>query len=139
MSTKEKKLVPDDRPANDAAKLVALQAVSLARKRIARIEDSVAHKFKQVAVEAVGARLRHAVDSARGMLSILGRHGAGFYFELLQGIRKRQWKVRIAERVVMTTAIQQIGQAIVQSAANRNVVGRPGPRGSLIAPADSGA
>ena len=136
MSAKEKQLVLDNRPADDAAKLVALQTISLGGERIARVENFVADKFKQVAMNCVGTRFGYAIDGAGRMLSVLRRHGAGFHLELLKRIRKRQWKIRIAERIVMSASIQQVGQAIVQSATDRNEIGRPRARRSLVTSPD---
>src|SRR5437588_168367 len=68
--TEEEQFVFDDRPANDSAELVALQAVPLRRKWITGVEDSVPDKFKQAAMKLVRARLRHDVHRAGGMISI---------------------------------------------------------------------
>src|SRR6266481_1280843 len=73
------------------------------------------------------------------MLSVLGRYRAGFYLELLQGIGKRQGKIRIAEGIVMSSSIQEERQAIIQTATDGNKIRRPGPCRSLITTSDRGA
>src|SRR5207244_9499731 len=90
VSAKEKQFVRDDRSTKDTAKLVSLEPVLLVGVRIPRIEDFVAHVFKQVAVKSVGARFRYHVHRTGGMEPILRGYRAGFDFELLNRIGERQ-------------------------------------------------
>ena len=88
-AAEEKQLVLHDRPANDAAKLIALHRIAIARKCIAGIEDSVANELEHTAMELIRARFRHYDNCASRMESILSRYSAGFDFEFLKGIRER--------------------------------------------------
>ena len=53
ISAKEEKLALDDGTAEGSPELVSLQRVSFRCKEVSRIEDSISHKLKRVAMEVV--------------------------------------------------------------------------------------
>src|SRR5207244_1175175 len=57
-TSKEEKLVFDNRSAEGAAELIAFQAAIFDCKILAGVEQVVADEFKKVAVELIGAGLR---------------------------------------------------------------------------------
>src|SRR5262249_34240468 len=83
VSSKEKKLVLYYGPADDSAELVSLQRVALWRKEIARVENSIPHEFKRVAVELVRAGLSDDIHISRCVNAVLRRQRTGFDFEFL--------------------------------------------------------
>src|SRR5579871_1726306 len=97
-----------DRPAERAAELVALQAVTRDCERVARVEDAVAKKLERVAVEFVSAVLSHDVHGRRRMLAVLRRNGASLDLEFLQRVRKWKRQIQVVEGVVVRCAIHQI-------------------------------
>src|SRR5437588_4571766 len=111
-SAKEKEPVLDDPAAGDAAELVALQRVALWRGRLPGIELVVAEKIKKVAMETIAARFGNDVHNATRMQSVLRRQRAGLDAEFLNRVRERNWKIHIAEGVIVVAAIQQIADAV---------------------------
>ena len=65
-ASEEEQLVPDDRTADHAAKLIAFQRILFGSKRVARVEHPVAHELEETAVKLVRAGLRDGIDGARG-------------------------------------------------------------------------
>ena len=82
-------------------------------------------------MQFIGARLRYAPNCRCG--SMLGIDSAGFDFELLQGIRKRQRHIRAGHKINVTGSIQRVIDRITERAANlyvrfRRTVLRPACR-----------
>src|SRR5262249_35086280 len=109
-TSKEEKLVLHYRSADRAAVLIALQGVSCRRKRIPRIEDSISHKFKKVAVKFVRSGFRHEADFAGGLSTLLRSGRAGLDLEFLHCIRKWHRQVGTLEGVVVVGAIELVTQ-----------------------------
>src|SRR5258708_26428702 len=106
-SAKEKELVLDDPAASDAPELVALQRVALWRGRLPGIELVVAEKIKKVAMETIAARFGDDVHNAARMQSVLRRQRTGLDAEFLNRVRERNWKIHIAEDVIVVAASQK--------------------------------
>ena len=85
----------------------------------------------------VRARLRHNVHCAGRVISILGGYRAGFDFELLHGVRKRQRQCLVAVRIVMNSSVQQKCETVVGSAGDGDNVCRIVSR-SVLPPATNG-
>src|SRR5690348_2221295 len=105
ISGEEKQLVFLYRPADNAAKLVPLQAVSSGGVGSAGVEEIVANILKRVAVKRIRAVLGDDVYSSRRILSIPRTQGACLYVEFLDGIRKWQRRIQVIARIVVDTAI----------------------------------
>ena len=134
---KEKEFVLDDRAAQDAAKLVTLQLISFESERIPRIENAITNEFEEIPVEIIRARLRHRVDSAGRVLTVLGRHCAGLDFEFLQGVRKGQGQIQVVKRIIVRASVQKVRQTVIQSAGNGDGLRRVVSVRRLSASADS--
>ena len=111
----EEQLVLDNWTAQHAAKLVAFQTVceplpvgSRRPETICGVELVVAHKPECIAVDLVGARLGHAVDSTTRVVAEIGRQSTGLHLELTQSIRKRHRQARVSIGVHVETAIQVV-------------------------------
>ena len=113
MSGKEKQFVANNRTAQNSAKLIALQAVTLLCERVSRIQNFVSHEFKHVAVQIIGAGFRHCVHRACGVLAVLRRYRAGFHLELLKCIGKRKRQIEIAVRIIVCPAVEQVREPVV--------------------------
>src|SRR5580704_2302768 len=90
VGTKIKQLALNDVSADGSAKLVLLQgrprdSVSIEEK-IVGVEDVVAKKFKQCAMELVASRFGHHVDVAAGASPVGGVIQTRLHFEFLDGI-----------------------------------------------------
>ena len=70
----------------------------------------------------IGSRLGHHINHSPRVQPILRRKAAGLHAELLNRVRKREWKIDIGERVHMLAAVQQVIRSISLSAGNRNAV-----------------
>src|SRR4029077_17276092 len=80
----KEQVVFGDGPAERAAVLIAFQRVARGGKEIPGVELIIADKFKEVAVEFIGAGLRDGADpAARSASAAGGAHSAGFDFEFL--------------------------------------------------------
>src|SRR5215471_4111562 len=116
ISGEEKKLVGNNLAANGAAELVAEEGVIRGGRGAARwpeggplcIERAATIKLKNVAMEGIGARLRHQVDDAARMQSVAGRQRARLHTEFLQRIRKGEGKVDVRKCVVVVAAVEEI-------------------------------
>ena len=106
MSGKEKQFVANNRPAQNSAKLIALQAITLFCERVSGIENLVPDEFKQAAVQIIGAGFRHRVHGACGVLPVLRGYRAGFHLELLKCIGKRKRQIEIAVRIIVCPAVE---------------------------------
>ena len=95
ISAKEEQLVLHDGPADRSPKLISLQRVAFRRKEVSRVENSISYKFKRIAVQVVRTRLGDDVHIRRCVHAILRLQGAGFDFEFLYGIGKRQREIRL--------------------------------------------
>ena len=80
----EEELVFDDRPADSAAELVALQRVLFGREEVARVQGAVAQELERAAVQFVRARLGHHVDDAATRVSVLRAEVARLQAEFLE-------------------------------------------------------
>ena len=89
IAAEEEQFVFDDRAANDAAVLIALEGVALRREEVSGVEHAVADEFENVAVKLISSRLGHRVNGGRRVITVLSLDGAGFELELLEGVRKR--------------------------------------------------
>ena len=141
VAAKEKQAVPGDRPADRAAELVAPQPVADAfavgaanRKRVRRVEPVVAQELERVAVEHVGSRLGHGVHRRARVHAVLRRQAARRHAELLHRIRERQRQAAGVLRVVVHGAVEDVGDAGVHAARDRDAdtalkILRVGPAG----------
>ena len=121
-SAKEKQLVVLDRAADGAAELVPLERIALRRKSIPRIHRSVAKKFEDIAVKIVRAGFRHGIDGRRGMMAVLRRQRAGFDFEFLKRVGKRERQIEIVVGIVVCSAVEKIGHSAVEAACHHNLI-----------------
>ena len=114
------------RAADDAAELVALQAVSGRLVGFTSVEHVIAYEFERISMERVRAALRHHVYGGSGVIAVLCRKRAGFELELLGSVRERKRQVQVVEWVVVRASIQQeshtIRQPTIHCNANRRVV-----------------
>src|SRR5262249_55446008 len=103
-----KQLVLDNRTADRAAELVAVERIVCWRKEIAGVERTIAQELKKVTVDLVGARARHNVHyTARGVAE-LGGEVIRIKSEFLNSIRVGERQVHIEKRVVVPDAIELI-------------------------------
>src|SRR5437016_6322933 len=133
IATKEECLVLHDRPAERPTVLIALQCVAACCKEIPRIHFSIAKEFERAAVEFVGARSHDGVHCAGRVDAARSRLRAGFDFELLKRVGKRERKVRRVVRIVVRYSIQEIPNAVEHSSSDRNVQAARHARSSNLA------
>ena len=112
IATEKEEFVLHDRPTNNSSVLAPLQGVACGREKVPRIKNSIPHKFERIAVIFVGARLRHGIDHCSRVESVLRRHGARLYLELLQSIWEWQWQVQVVLNIIVNGSIQQIRDTI---------------------------
>ena len=98
IAAEEEHLVLQDRPAEHAAELIALEAVALGREGVARVEAVVADEVEGAAAEVVGAGLGDEIHRRRRVVAVAGRQRAGLDLELLQRVGKRRRQVQVVER-----------------------------------------
>src|SRR5205823_232493 len=104
-----------------SAELIAFDRVALRCEWVPRVEHSVSHKLKQIAVKLVRAGFRYQAHGTRRLHAALSGGGSGLYFELLQGIRKRQGHVPIVEWIVVIGPVQGVVQSRVKSTCDGNI------------------
>ena len=86
------------------------------------VEQIVAYKLEQIAVELVSSRLRHRTGLRARGAARRGGQRAGFHLELLQRIRERQRKTQVVIRVGMQCAVESIANTAGQPACHANVL-----------------
>src|SRR5580698_2569087 len=82
------KVRDDDRPADGAAKLVAVQVVGHCGEVGPRIEVAVAQELKRRSVELPASRLGDNIHHGSGALAVFGVVVAGLNAKLLQRVRE---------------------------------------------------
>ena len=99
-------LVPEDRAAHAAARLIALQRVLRRREELSRVQGAVPDECKRSAVNVVRARLDDDVDDAAAGIAVLSGEVARLKVEFLHrvGVGKREARIQI--RVVVTGGIE---------------------------------
>ena len=100
--------------------MIAFQRAVRRREIIARVEQIVAHKFKQVAVQIVRAGLGDRADRTPRGPTILRGEAAGLHFEFLQRVREWKRKVQIVKRICMEGPIQVVGHSLPCRTCHRN-------------------
>ena len=105
IACEEEELILHDRPTDRSTELVALQSTAGGCEVLSSVEQIVAEKFKQVAMEGVRARFGYRIDISTGLPAVLSRHAAGFHFELLQRVRKRK-------RLTEATILVRVGSTV---------------------------
>src|SRR5205823_3463122 len=113
LSNKEEQLVLDDRSAERAAELIPFQAVLAGGVKVLCVERAVSEKFESIAVKRIRSGLRHGIDGAGRMMTILGRQSAGFHLEFLKRVGKRQRQIQIVLRIPMRAAVEHIVETAI--------------------------
>src|SRR5262249_43519489 len=88
ISEEEEQLVLDYGATDSPAELIPLEGIASGREEVARVHIAVAEIFEQVAVEAVGSRLRDAGNRPARMDSVLRRKRSRFYLLFLKRMGK---------------------------------------------------
>ena len=120
IAAEQEQLVLDDRRAERAAELIAVQAVALRREEVARVETVVAEELEGVAVHFVRSRLGHQVHRRCGVMPVPRRQRARLHLELLQRVGKRRRQVQVVERIVVRAAVHDVGDAVRLAAGDRD-------------------
>src|SRR5882724_2219901 len=94
VTCKEKQSVFGNRSAHSPAELVTFYRVPLESEGIPRIEHSIPHKFKQIAMNLIRARFCDKADRTGRFATACRSRGAVVVVYLLQGIGI--WCLRIA-------------------------------------------
>src|SRR5262249_21167943 len=108
VSPEEKQAILLDRPAQAAAKLVALQEIVRPREEIAGVQVAVAQKLEGASVQLVRAGLGHHVDDPARSTAILGAVTIGLNAEFFDGVRVRKWIVHVGVVVLIAAAVQVV-------------------------------
>ena len=117
----EERLVLDDRAADDAAELVAVE-LRLAGRRLeesGRVHARVAQELPAAAVERVGAAAVVDVDRRAGRAAVLGAHVVGDDLELADRVRRRLHHL-VREALVaraVGVVVDAVDQEVVEGAA----------------------
>ena len=133
---KKERPVVNNRTADGASKLVALELISplvfgrdsgpvrqtrrQGGKEVPGVENRIAQELKRIAVEFIGAGLRNNVDDGPRVLPVLGGVIAGLNAEFLERIR--EWKRLVDIRVLINVvaAIQLVADLVLPRAVGRN-------------------
>src|SRR5207245_6580680 len=83
----EEEPVLDNRPAQAAAVLIALELIRSQGEKVAGVEGAIAQELERRSVESVGSRFRHDVDYGPGSPAIFGAVVVGLDTELVQRVR----------------------------------------------------
>lgn len=111
-AAEEKYLVMDERTADGAAELVALQGILCGAEVAFSVDGTVAEELKGGSVNLVGAGLGDGIDDGAGVKTKSGRDAAGLDGELLQRVREGEGHVDVGVRVVVVAAVEDIVVAV---------------------------
>src|SRR6266568_703050 len=126
VTSKEKRLVFSDWTAECTPELIALKLIASLilsgeiRIPASGVEHSIAQKFKRIAVEFIGAGLRHYVHYASGVLPKGRAVIAGLDAEFLERIRKREWLIDVGVFIHEIAAVELVTDLILARAVRRN-------------------
>ena len=131
VGAEEERPVLDDRAAERAAELLAVQAVvDAGREEVVGVHRRIAQVAEAEAAEIVGARAGDGVDDRAGVAPVLGAEGVGLDRELLQGVgighRVRAVAVVVVVRPAVHDVVGRIGARAVGRDAARAGIGRAG-------------
>ena len=98
----------DDRTADDAAVLMAVNVVGYGCKVRSGVEVAVAQVLKRVAMELLAARLADDVDDRAGALAVFRVVVAGLNAELLQRVWERERSGDVGHLVRVVAAVQHV-------------------------------
>ena len=120
VTAEEEQPVFQQRSAERAAELVALQRVALGREEVPGVEPVVPHELEHVAVEAIRSRLRDDVDGGGGVVPVARRQRAGLDLELLDRVGERRGEVQVVEGIVVRAAVHDVRHAVGLAAGDGN-------------------
>ena len=116
---KEKRLVPRNRAAHRAAKLVQVELLRGVGKVALGIEIGIAHKLEERAVKIVGPGFGCDQHGGTGARSVFGGVGVGQHLELLNVIDRGKDADSARSQFVVVDAVQQPVRAVGPRAADR--------------------
>ena len=118
ITAEEKEFVLNDRSSDRATKLIAFQRAALDCIKIASIEQIVANKFEQIAVNLIRARFGHRAHLRS--TGLLGRLSANLCLEFCQCIRKWERQRQAIIRIDMAYPVQRVLGGRTQAACGRD-------------------
>ena len=116
VGAEEEEPVLDDRAADAAAKLVALEMVRHRREKVARVHRAVAQELEHRAVQLVRAGLGHDVDHGARRPAVLGAVVVGLDAELFERVRIGERIVDVRPGILIAGAVQKVVDAFAAGA-----------------------
>ena len=110
---KKESAIADNRAAEGAAELVALELVFCCRVPRSGVEDRVAQEFKSIAVEVVAARLCDDVHDTPGILTVLRAVVACLHTEFLERIRHGEGLVYVGVLIDVITTVELVANLVL--------------------------
>lgn len=98
----------DNRSADDAAELVAMDVIGHGCEVIPGVEVAVAQELEGVTMELAAARLGHDVNDCAGALAEFGVVVAGLNAELLKCVGEWEWTVDVGHFIHVVAAVEEV-------------------------------
>ena len=103
-----------DRPADGAAKLVAVDVIRRGREKGPRVEVAIAQELKRVAMKAAAAGFGDDVDHRAGALTVRGVVVAGLNAEFLYRVGERERRIDVGHFIHVVAAVQEVVRLVRQ-------------------------
>ena len=104
----------DDRPADGAAKLVAVEVIRRDGEKRPRVEVAIAQELKRVAMKTAAAGFGDDVDHRAGALTVRGLVVAGLNAEFLYRVGKRERRIDVGHFIHVVAAVQEVVRLVRQ-------------------------
>jgi hypothetical protein len=104
----------DDRPADGAAKLIAVEVIRRDREKRPGVEVAIAQELKRVSMKAAGTGFGDDVDHRAGALTIRGVVVAGLNAEFLHRVGERKRRIDVCHFIHVVAAVQEVGRLVGQ-------------------------
>ena len=104
----------DDRPADGAAKLVAVDVIRRGSEERPGVEVAIAQELKRVAMKTAAAGFGDDVDHRAGALTVLGVVVAGLNAEFLHRVGERERRIDVGHFIYVVAAVQEVVRLVRQ-------------------------